>query len=110
MLAEDRHAARTEEHVDRVKRGVYQGSANRNISGLVIFCFSFNRDFFSILQFLWLFNVNLKLSSLAFAKRPKGGLPTRQEQLAALKRDHFDVLVIGGGATGQVPFSATIQP
>ena len=36
LLAEDRHAARTEEHVDRVKRGLNQ--------------------------------------------RPKGGLPTRQEQ------------------------------
>ena len=42
----------------------------------------------------------LKSSPLVLAKRPKGGLPTRQEQLAALKRDHFDVLVIGGGATG----------
>ncbi|CAD5207869.1 unnamed protein product [Bursaphelenchus okinawaensis] len=33
-------------------------------------------------------------------KRPSGALPTRNELLAGLKEDEFDVLVIGGGATG----------
>jgi glycerol-3-phosphate dehydrogenase len=56
MFMEDRHAIRTERHVERVKCGL---------------------------------NV-----------RPKGSLPTRAEQIASLKKDQFDVLVIGGGATG----------
>ena len=30
----------------------------------------------------------------------KKGLPSRGEQLSELKNDEFDVLVIGGGATG----------
>ncbi|KAH7714274.1 Protein T25G3.4 [Aphelenchoides avenae] len=33
-------------------------------------------------------------------KRPSGPLPTRQELLKGLKEEEFDVLVIGGGATG----------
>ncbi len=32
--------------------------------------------------------------------RPKRPLPTRQEQLKSLESDEFDVLIIGGGATG----------
>jgi hypothetical protein len=32
--------------------------------------------------------------------RSKRPLPTRQEQLASLEKEEFDVLVIGGGATG----------
>ena len=32
--------------------------------------------------------------------RPKRPLPTREAQLQSLKDDTFDVLVIGGGATG----------
>jgi len=33
-------------------------------------------------------------------KRPSQPLPTRAEQLSSLASEHFDVLVIGGGATG----------
>ena len=32
--------------------------------------------------------------------RPTAPLPTRAAQLASLRSEHFDVLVIGGGATG----------
>jgi len=32
--------------------------------------------------------------------RPKGPLPSRAEQLQSLRSDQFDVLIIGGGATG----------
>ena len=32
--------------------------------------------------------------------RPQAPLPTRAEQIAALRTTEFDVLVIGGGATG----------
>ena len=32
--------------------------------------------------------------------RPTAPLPTRADQLASLRSEHFDVLVIGGGATG----------
>lgn len=32
--------------------------------------------------------------------RSKRPLPTREEQLRSLEKDQFDVLVIGGGATG----------
>ena len=56
FLAEDRHAKVTEEHIERVKKGL---------------------------------NV-----------RPNRPLPARADQVASLKADEFDVLVIGGGATG----------
>ena len=42
----------------------------------------------------------MQLASLNINKRVKGVLPTRKEQLSRLKEDEFDVLVIGGGATG----------
>jgi alkyl hydroperoxide reductase subunit AhpF len=32
--------------------------------------------------------------------RPKRPLPTRAEQIESLEKEQFDVLVIGGGATG----------
>jgi len=32
--------------------------------------------------------------------RPKRPLPTRAEQLQSLEKEQFDILVIGGGATG----------
>ncbi|XP_059090144.1 glycerol-3-phosphate dehydrogenase, mitochondrial-like isoform X2 [Tigriopus californicus] len=56
FLKEDRHARMTEEHIEKVKKGLI--------------------------------------------KRPKDELRTRPQQLASLKSDQFDVLVIGGGATG----------
>ena len=34
--------------------------------------------------------------------RPHGPLPTREEQINNLKTIEYDVLVIGGGATGQL--------
>ena len=34
-------------------------------------------------------------------QRPTKPLPTRQEQLDSLKSNNFDVLIIGGGATGR---------
>ncbi|KAI6195380.1 Glycerol-3-phosphate dehydrogenase [Aphelenchoides besseyi] len=40
-------------------------------------------------------NIRLELN-----KRPSGALPTRQDLLNGLKSEEFDVLVIGGGATG----------
>ena len=43
---------------------------------------------------------HVQLASLNINKRVKGVLPTRKEQLSRLKEDEFDVLVIGGGATG----------
>ena len=36
----------------------------------------------------------------ALKARPTNPLPSRSEQLKALKEQEFDVLVIGGGATG----------
>jgi glycerol-3-phosphate dehydrogenase len=33
-------------------------------------------------------------------QRPKAALRTRSEQLQSLRKEHFDVFVIGGGATG----------
>uniref|UniRef100_A0A0K0ERJ6 Glycerol-3-phosphate dehydrogenase n=1 Tax=Strongyloides stercoralis TaxID=6248 RepID=A0A0K0ERJ6_STRER len=33
-------------------------------------------------------------------KRPSGNLPSREDILTSLKNDSFDILVIGGGATG----------
>ena len=43
---------------------------------------------------------HVQLASLNINKRVKSILPTRKEQLSRLKEDEFDVLVIGGGATG----------
>ena len=43
---------------------------------------------------------HVQLASQNINKRVKSVLPTRQEQLQRLKDDEFDVLVIGGGATG----------
>ena len=43
---------------------------------------------------------HVQLASQNINKRVKSVLPTRQEQLQRLKNDEFDVLVIGGGATG----------
>jgi len=39
-------------------------------------------------------------ASQSLSSRPSAPLPTRAEQLASLKTGEFDVLVIGGGATG----------
>jgi len=39
-------------------------------------------------------------STTAGRTRPTAPLPTRAAQLASLRSEHFDVLVIGGGATG----------
>ncbi|CAJ0946480.1 unnamed protein product, partial [Mesorhabditis belari] len=33
-------------------------------------------------------------------KRPSGGLPTREDLVNGLKKEEFDILVIGGGASG----------
>ena len=40
------------------------------------------------------------LSTQGLNARPSESLPTRAEQLNSLANDQFDVLVIGGGATG----------
>ena len=40
------------------------------------------------------------MTQLNINKRVKGVLPSRAEQLEKLKCQEFDVLVIGGGATG----------
>ena len=40
------------------------------------------------------------LTSKGLNKRPSESLPTRAEQLKSLATEQFDVLVIGGGATG----------
>ena len=40
------------------------------------------------------------LASQGLNKRPSEALPTRSDQLRSLSSDVFDVLVIGGGATG----------
>ena len=40
------------------------------------------------------------LTTQGLNKRPSESLPTRAEQLKSLASDQFDVLVIGGGATG----------
>ena len=45
-------------------------------------------------------DAHVQLASLNINKRVKSVLPTRKEQLERLKEDEFDVLVIGGGATG----------
>lgn len=38
--------------------------------------------------------------SSKFELKPLKKLPTRKEHLKALQKEHFDVLIIGGGATG----------
>ena len=43
---------------------------------------------------------HVELASKNINKRVKSVLPTRKNQLQRLKEDEFDVLVIGGGATG----------
>ena len=45
-------------------------------------------------------DAHVELASLNINKRVKSVLPTRKEQLRRLREDDFDVLVIGGGATG----------
>ena len=45
-------------------------------------------------------DAHVQLASLNINKRVKSLLPTRKEQIKRLKEDEFDVLVIGGGATG----------
>ena len=45
-------------------------------------------------------DAHVQLASLNINKRVKSVLPSRKEQLRRLKEDEFDVLVIGGGATG----------
>ena len=45
-------------------------------------------------------DAHVELASLNINKRVKSVLPTRKEQLRRLREDSFDVLVIGGGATG----------
>ena len=41
------------------------------------------------------------LATKGLNKRPSEALPTRAEQLKSLATEQFDVLVIGGGATGR---------
>ena len=43
---------------------------------------------------------HILMTQLNINKRVKGVLPSRAEQLEKLKCQEFDVLVIGGGATG----------
>ena len=43
---------------------------------------------------------HVELASQNINKRVKSVLPTRNDQIQRLKEDEFDVLVIGGGATG----------
>ena len=45
-------------------------------------------------------DAHIQLASLNINKRVKSVLPTRKEQIRRLREDEFDVLVIGGGATG----------
>ena len=45
-------------------------------------------------------DAHVQLASLNINKRVKSVLPTRKEQIKRLREDEFDVLVIGGGATG----------
>lgn len=40
------------------------------------------------------------MNAKQFNKRPSGPLPSRNELLKGLRDDDFDILVIGGGATG----------
>ena len=41
-----------------------------------------------------------RLRAQGLNKRPSEALPSRDDQLKSLASEHFDVLVIGGGATG----------
>ena len=43
---------------------------------------------------------HVELASKNINIRVKSVLPTRKDQIQRLKDDEFDVLVIGGGATG----------
>ena len=45
-------------------------------------------------------DAHVQLASLNINKRVKSVLPSRKQQIQRLKDDEFDVLVIGGGATG----------
>lgn len=39
-------------------------------------------------------------ASVSKPERPKRHIPTRESQLQSLQNEVFDVLIIGGGATG----------
>ena len=43
---------------------------------------------------------HVRMASQNINKRVKTVLPSRSQQLQRLKEDEFDVLVVGGGATG----------
>lgn len=60
------------------------------------FILPFQSDYF----YTKAFAANAALDKPSLNKRPSGPLPTRAELMKGLREEHFDILVIGGGATG----------